>query len=102
MAAHNAAVSVHKTLADGDSEDVVTLTNEWPFVEILNRGGAGNLTVRLDEPTGAELADDTTVVPPNSAVTLRNTGGRDLGARQVIAYIRGNGNDYSVQGVYDA
>lgn len=92
MADYEAVKSKHATLT-GTDEDVVTLA--WrPYVEILNRSGTADLTVRVGGGDTAPEADedDTEVVPAGSWLVLPAGGQADT----VVVHVVGDGNAYSV------
>ena len=70
MAAASNKRSHHGTLVAG-AEDVVTLTQRWDQVEVLNRHATGTLNVSVDNSAVSAANQAGTVsVPPNSGVRL--------------------------------
>lgn len=72
MANYSTARSTHRTTAAG-VEDVVTLTQHWGEVEVVNRSTTDTLTINPYTTTALSAlgADGTEVIPPNSSLTVR-------------------------------
>lgn len=96
MADYTVNKSKHATLTSTD-EDVVTMT--WrQFVEVLNRSGTADLTVRVGgagapDPDG----DDTEIVPAGTGLILEAGGQTATGV--IAVHVVGDGNAYSVTGM---
>lgn len=97
MAAHSAKRSVHKTLVAG-TEDVVTLTQRWDMVEVLNRHATEVLTFRSDGVAAVVLADNTITVLPGQGVTV-SPDAYNASGQTVINVISAGAATYSVHGL---
>lgn len=96
MAAYAAARSVHKTLGAG-VEDVVTLNQRWPAVEIYNRDAAGTIYVTTNNSAVVAAADNTEVVGPGQTVTLSPES--FTGTTLIIRLISAAACPYSITGL---
>jgi hypothetical protein len=102
MASSTVANAKHATLSS-TTQDTVTITDPVTSVVVLNRSGAGPLSVRVGRspvPSNITtlLEDDTEYVPAGGYVELVPTGNRG-DATDVVVKIKGDGNAYSVIGV---
>jgi hypothetical protein len=97
MASYSVATAKSATLT-GTTADTVTLTQRWPFVEVMNRG-ANNITFVVDPNAAAPTAlqDNGYVVAPGQTLTvpvnLFNASG------QTVIQLVANGDAYTVTGV---
>lgn len=93
MAAYNVVRAESATLT-GTTADVVTLNGVYVFgVQVINRSGAGPLSVTVDGATPTALGDDCLVVMPGDTVLIPlfpRAGG-------VVVRVVGDGNQYTVQ-----
>lgn len=96
MATDSAARSVTNTLS-GTSEDVVTLTQRWPAIEVTNHDASIPLYIRQDGTTAVSEADNTTVIPAGltKVIKAEPTAGTDT----IVISIVGDGNKYTIEGV---
>lgn len=70
MATDSAKQAVHRTLGAG-VEDVITLTQLWDRVEVMNLGPGTIYASRFTDAITAESQDDTERIPSGSTITLR-------------------------------
>lgn len=95
MAAYEALSSKHAVLSPGVA-DTVTLTVDWPQVEVLNRNGAAEIYFTVDGAVPTVGGDNTYVVP--SAVASQVVGSPASG-RTVVRLISSGAASYTVSGV---
>lgn len=70
MAADSAKKAVHRALT-ATQEDVVTLTQLWDAVEVLNRHATGTLHATVNNTAVSALnQDDTYVLPPGQGIKV--------------------------------
>lgn len=94
MATYSEIHAKHATLS-GTTADSVTITNKYPYLEIINRDTETALYVSAvpdgTPTTAVSAADDTLYVPPSGSKVIRRPAG---GAISVV----GSANPYSVEG----
>lgn len=89
MTAYSVVVSKHATLV-ASTEDTVTLAQDAPRVEIINRGSV-DIYVRVDGQTVVLGADDTEIVPASSTLVVETPG-----TQTVVRLISSSATPYSV------
>lgn len=100
MASYSAQRSTTQTLS-GTTEDVVTITQIWPALDVTNHSSTNKLYFRQDGQTAVAAADNTTVVMPLqskvvAAEAFDTSGdGKPDGHRINIV---GTGNAYTIEG----
>lgn len=91
MASHSVTKSKHATLST-TTVDTVTFTQQWSYIEVLNRTSGGDplyITTNGDTPTAA--GNNTDICLAGEAVIIK--------CETETVKIIGNGNDYSVIGL---
>lgn len=96
MGSYSHARSVHKTLSGTDVDSVV-ISGSWSHWRITNRAGAETLWLSVKEPgvvTAAPEADGSYFVIAGDSIYIPAPPSK-------TAFVVGDGNDYSVEGVKD-
>lgn len=96
MAAVTAKTSIHAVLGAA-TEDIVTLTQKWDQVEVLNRHATGTLYFTVKNVAVAAAGqNDTFVVPPGSGLVI-SVG--SVGNSIIVRLLSTVACDYSVTGL---